>query len=145
MHALPEGARLDLQAFEVLEYWAARTIGESDGVEPVGGCSVVGLGHRHDIVAVPEEVVVPAGDFMFFGKEIGELFQLGDANGGENVDEPIVVADLIVNEFDRVSFGSGGEMLCPGRKVGVIGGYHSTAAGGDELVPVKTEGGHISD
>lgn len=129
----------------MLEYWAARTIGESDGVEPVGGCSVVGLGHRHDIVAVPEEVVVPAGDFVFLGKEIGELFELGDANGGEDIDQSVVVTDLIVNEFDRVGFGSGREMLCPGREVGVIGGDHSTTAGGDELVPIKTEGGHISD
>ncbi len=94
---------------------------------------------------ISEKFGVPGGDFLFFCKECRELFELGDTNCGEEIDEAVVVADFIVDEFYGLDFCGGGEVFCPLGKCGVVGSDHSATAGGDEFVTVKAKGGHIAD
>lgn len=145
VHALPQGPGLDLLAVEVLLDRLPGSVGEFDGVEPLCAFAVVGLGHEVDCGVLTEEFAVPTGDFSFFCEEVGELFELGDSDGGEEIDESVVVSDFVVNEFDGVDFGCGGEMLCAFGKVEVVSGDHAPSAGGDELVAVEAECGHVTD
>lgn len=118
---------------------------ESDGVEPPSGLSVGWFRHQLDVRIVAEEFGVPLCDFLFFGEKCRELFKLGDSDGGEDINEAVVVADFIVDEFNGFDFCCRCEVLCSGREISVVGGDHSATAGGNEFITVETERGHVTE
>lgn len=145
MEALPKWSSLDLVRFEELLNWFPVMVWKLYGVEPLCACAVIGFGHEVEIWVFAEELLVPICNFLFFGKESWELFELGNADGGKKIDKAVVVAYFVMYEFDGVNFCSGREVFCVFGEVWVVGGDHAAAAGCDEFIAVETKCCHVTD
>ena len=74
-----------------------------------------------------------------------ELFHLRAADSRQHVRETIIVANRVVDIFDRIIFSLCRKVAGTCRPLGVVGNHHAAAAGGDDFVAVKTEATDVPD
>src|SRR5262249_16767878 len=94
---------------------------------------------------VPECFHVARREPTFCLDEATELLELGTAEGGIDIGEPVIVADLIVHEGPLMRlFGGRLPMLRRPRHPAIRGEDRATAAGRDHLVAVEAECRHLA-
>ena len=87
-----------------------------------------------------------AGGNLPFDGNIGiQLLHLRAADSRQKIRQAIVVAHFPVDVFDGIVFGLRGEIFGPSGPLFVVGGDHSAAACGDDLVAVEAEAGEVSE
>ena len=149
MVQLPEGACLDLVlahlGHELLPVQSVLRAVNLQRIHPVIVCSVirtfgeVEAGNGIDFALV-RGIVLP-----FQVQILGELLELSHADGGLNIRQPVVVADVIVNKPDLVILGLGGEIFRPIGVLAAVGKDHASAAGGDDLVAIERQAPNVAN
>ncbi len=143
VHRLPDRAGFDVLGLQGVKdlvpacpegRWVDRRAGE-----PAGRAAGRMFGHELDAgqvferAAIEGEVGPPLPDPPL------EHRQLPPGDRGQEVAQPVVVADLRVFVVRGRVAGLGGQEAGPAAQLGVVAGEHPAAAGGDDLVAVEGE------
>ena len=106
-------------------------------VEPVVRVGAVGHAEKRDASHVGESVAIARVVRPLRLDALGKRLDLRQTDGGRDVREPVVVADLVVHEAHGIFLGGRREMSRRSRKGVVLGEDHAAAAGRDDLVRVE--------
>ncbi len=146
---LPHGSRFHVHLLQrqadVLPADTQLPAVDANARQPVVGIHSVSHRHHLDSVHELERLLVARVDLLASGDSAVEPHQLTASEGGQEIAETVVVAQLRVLVVGRRFSGLAGQVARALDQLGRCRHEHSSAAGGDDLVSIEREGGTGSE
>src|SRR2546423_5093921 len=148
MERLPERARLDAKRGEMVGEPAPINSPvriEEYRVQPERALCPRSFRHPGQPRSVCKRSFVTAGNRSLRDEVFIQQLELRTSESGLNVGQPVVVADLVVNDLDWIVLRLGGQLLRFAGPRFVRRNDHSATAGRNELVPIEAETSDVAE